>query len=257
MKVASFNVNSIRARWPALERWLSAERPDVLALQETKVQDQDFPVADIERLGYVCAFSGQKSYNGVAILGRSDIEAVERGLLDEPKDEPRLISARIRGITVVNTYVPQGRSRDSEMFGYKLAWLRRLREYFDRKHEPADPVLWVGDLNVAPAPMDVYDPQVLEGHVCYCEEVRQALGEVMGWGLCDVFRRHNDKPRQFTFWDYRLRNSVRRNLGWRIDHIMATAPLAERSLASTIDLGPRLGERPSDHTPVVAQFAWP
>jgi len=254
MKIASFNVNSLRARLPLVLQWLLENHPDVLCVQETKVQDVDFPSEAFEGTGYKYAFRGQKSYNGVAIFSRSQMEHVEFGLPDEPKDEPRLIKAQIGPIAVVNTYIPQGDSPQSEKFAYKLKWFKRLRSYFEQEFSAGDAVLWVGDLNVAPLAIDVYDSEGLFGHVCYRPEVHQALNQVMGWGFVDVFRLHCDEPGQFTFWDYRLRSSFKRNLGWRLDHIMATKPLAERSTACYIDKKPRTAERPSDHTPIVAEF---
>ena len=257
MKIATFNVNSLRARMPIVLEWLAKACPDVLCVQETKVQDADFPAGAFEEAGYRCAFKGQKSYNGVAIFSRHPIESIEYGLPDEPRDEPRLIRAEVAGVTIVNTYVPQGYLPDSDKFQYKLQWFARLRKYFERNLSPKDALLWVGDLNIAPAAIDVYDPQTLLGHVCFHPQVHEALTEVMAWGFVDVFRKHCDQPGQYTFWDYRARGTFTRNLGWRLDHIMATAPLAERCTACTIDKEPRAAERPSDHTPVIAEFTWP
>ena len=254
MKVASFNVNSLRVRLGLLLQWLAEHQPDILCVQETKVQDIDFPAEAFDKAGYKYAFKGQKSYNGVAIFSRNEITNAEFGFDDEPKDQPRLIKAEINGIAIVNTYVPQGRSPDSEKFEYKLNWFERLRAFFDKNFEPSDPVIWVGDFNVAPEPIDVYDPEGLSGHVCFCPEVTDALNEVVQWGFVDVFRKHCSEPGQYTFWDYRMRGSVSRNLGWRLDHIMATEPLAKKSIDCYIDKKPRLAERPSDHTLIVAEF---
>ncbi|MHC4488094.1 MAG: exodeoxyribonuclease III [Planctomycetota bacterium] len=256
MKIASFNVNSLRARLPIVLRWLAENRPDVLCVQETKVQDVDFPADAFEGAGYNYAFKGQKSYNGVAIFNRSKIANVGFGFDDEPKDEARLIRAEINGIFIVNTYVPQGYSPESEKFEYKLEWFGRLRAYFDENFRQGDAVIWTGDFNVAPEAIDVYDPERLLGHVCFHPEVHKALEEVMGWGFVDVFRMHCGEAGQYTFWDYRLRDSFRRNLGWRLDHIMATKALAEKCTACYIDRNPRLADRPSDHTPIVAEFDW-
>jgi exodeoxyribonuclease-3 len=256
MKVASFNVNSLRARLPLVLRWLAEHQPDILCVQETKVQDVDFPAEAFDETRYEYVFKGQKSYNGVAIFSKSEIISVEFGFDDEPKDEARLVKAEINGIVIVNTYIPQGYLPESEKFEYKLEWFRRLRAYFDENFEPSDAVLWVGDFNVAPEPIDVYDPERLLGHVCYHPEVHKALKEVMGWGFVDVFRRHCEQAGQYTFWDYRLRDSFRRNLGWRLDHVMATKALAGKCTACYIDKEPRLADRPSDHTPIVAEFDW-
>ena len=247
MKIASYNVNSLRARLPIVLQWLADSRADVLCLQETKVQDADFPTEVFDEIGYNYAFKGQKSYNGVAILSKHPIGNVEYGLPDEPRDEPRLI----------NTYVPQGYSPDSEKFRYKLQWFARLLDYFQRNFSPKDAVLWVGDLNIAPTPIDVYDPETLLGHVCFHPAVHEALSNVMAWGFIDVFRKYCDKPGEYTFWDYRMRNAFGRNLGWRIDHIMATKPLADKSMSCTIAKDLRQVERPSDHVPIVGEFDWP
>jgi len=257
MKVAGFNVNSLRARLPIVLGWLEKHQPDVLALQETKVQDIDFPDEAFEKTGYEYAFKGQKSYNGVAIFAKSKVEDVQCGFENDPKDASRLITAEINGVAVVNTYVPQGYLPESEKFDYKLEWFDRLLSFFERNFKPTDPVIWLGDFNIAPSPIDVYDPDALLGHVCYHPEVHKALDKVLRWGFVDVFRMHCKNAEQYTFWDYRARGSVRRNLGWRLDHIMATRPLAEKSTASYIDKEPRLAERPSDHTPIVAEFDWP
>lgn len=256
MKIASFNVNSLRARLPVVVKWLDEQKPDILCVQETKVQDIDFPAGELDGTGYNYAFRGQKSYNGVAILSRGKIENVRFGLGSEPADESRLVTAKIAGISIVNTYVPQGYLADSEKFEYKLKWFGRLKKFFERHFKPDEPVVWVGDLNVAPEPMDVYDPVGLLDNVCFHPDARRALKEVVEWGFVDVFRMHCDKPGQYTFWDYRLRDSVSRNLGWRLDHIMATKPLAEKCTGCQIDKDPRLAERPSDHTPIIAEFDW-
>jgi exodeoxyribonuclease-3 len=255
MKIASFNANSIRARMPIILAWLENEKPDALCIQETKVQDADFPYQPFEALGYHSTFKGQKSYNGVAALSRQVPTAVGTGLDDgEQEEEARLVKIEIDGVTVVNTYLPQGQDPDSEKFQFKLAWFRRLKAYFERNFDPDGFVLWVGDFNVAPQPIDVYDPDRLAGSVGYHPAEHQALQAVMDWGFVDVFRRHNPAERVYTFWDYRLPKAVQRGLGWRIDHICATRPLADRSTGAWIDLAPRLLPKPSDHTFIVAEF---
>ena len=254
MKVASFNVNSLRARLPIVLAWLAEYQPNILCVQETKVQDDDFPIEAFDETEYRYVFKGQKSYNGVAIFSRNEITNVKFGFEDEPKDEARLIKAEINGVNIVNTYIPQGYLPDSQKFAYKLNWFGRLLAFFEKNFKPTDPVLWVGDLNVAPQPIDVYDPVNLLGHVCFHPEVHKALENVVQWGFVDVFRMHCKEAGQYTFWDYRLRNSFQRNLGWRLDHIMATRSLAEKSTDCYIDKQPRLAERPSDHTPIIAEF---
>ena len=256
MKVAGFNVNSLRSRLPVVIKWLTENRPDVLCVQETKVQDVDFPSEAFEQTGYRYVFKGQKSYNGVAIFSTSEMKNVEFGFDDEPADQPRLIKAEINDIAIVNTYVPQGESPESEKFQYKLNWFDRLHKYFKKKFKPTDAVLWVGDFNIAPELIDVYDPKGFLGHVCFHPAVHKALKQVMEWGFVDVFRMHCTEPAQYTFWDYRLPNSFKRNLGWRLDHIMATKPLAKKCTACYIDKKPRAAEKPSDHTPIIAEFDW-
>lgn len=273
LKVATYNVNSIRSRLELVLDWLGREAPDVLCLQETKVQDADFPAAPFRDAGYHVAFRGQKAHGGVAIVSREEPQEVTFGFDDggpstlrlhsgqagsgqsEP-DEPRLIRAVIAGIPVVNTYIPQGRSPDSEHFQYKLEWLARLRALFERHYSPQELLLWMGDFNVAPEPIDVHDPKRLKNHVDFHPEARAALEHVREWGFVDVFRLdHPDEPEQYTFWDYRVRGALERGLGWRVDHIWATEPLAQKSTRAWIDVEARQEERPSDHTFLVAEFA--
>jgi exodeoxyribonuclease-3 len=238
--------------------WLGKESPDVLCVQETKVQDKDFPAEPIQEAGYHVVFKGQKAHAGVAIISREEPQDVAFGI-DEGRDEPdeaRLIRATITGVSVVNTYVPQGRDPESEHFQYKLRWFERLRVFFERHYASDQLLVWMGDLNVASEPIDVYNPQGIEGHVCYRPEVREALEHVREWGFVDVFRQHHPgEPGQYTYYDYRARDAVKRGVGWRVDHILATQPLAEKSTTSWIDVEPRLAERPSDHTFLVAEFA--
>ena len=256
MKVATFNTNSIRSRLGLVLSWLQREAPDVLCFQETKVQDADFPAGDFEKIGYHVVFRGQKAYAGVAIASRDEPREVVFGFDDggEP-DEARLIRAVFQGVPVVNTYIPQGRSPDSPHFQYKLEWFARLRALFERHYSPQEPLLWVGDFNVAPEPIDVHDPKRLEGHVDFHPQARAALERIREWGFVDVFRLHHpDEAEQYTFWDYRVANAVERKIGWRVDHIWATEPLARRSTRAWIDVEARRVERPSDHTFLVAEF---
>ena len=256
MKIASFNVNSIRVRLPIVLEWLEKHRPDVLAVQETKAQDHDFPAEAFDDIGYRAAFRGQKSYNGVALFSPHTIRDVAFGFRGEPRDEARLLKASVNGLTIVNTYIPQGYQADSEKFQYKLAWFERLLGYFRENFEPTDPVLWLGDLNVAPLPIDVYDPDGLLGHVCFHPEVHKVLAEVMDWGFTDLFRLHCPDPEQYTFWDYRGPKTFERNRGWRLDHLMGTEPIVATCRDCYIDREPRAVARPSDHTPVIAELDW-
>ena len=253
MKIATFNANSLRMRIDIVLKWLAEHKPDVLCVQETKVQDVDFPTEAFTQSGYRFVFKGQKKYNGVAIFAQTAIEDVSFGLDDEPKDQPRLVKASINGITIVNTYVPQGYAPDSEKFQYKLDWFERLTKYFDRRLKPGRPLIWLGDMNVALEPKDVHDPDALWGHVCYCGEVQNAMNNIINRGFTDLFRKHCEEPGQYTFWDYRA-NSYRRNLGWRLDYIFATAGLAEKCTTCWIDKAPRGCEKPSDHTFLIAEF---
>ena len=255
MKIATFNANGIRARLPLILKWLSKESPDVLCLQETKAQDADFPQEPLHELGYYCTIWGQKSYNGVAILSKTSPEQVSRGFGDgNAKEEPRLIAATIRGIPVVNTYVPQGYAPGSEKFQYKLHWFVRLQDYFSKQFDPDMPLVWVGDFNVAPEPVDVFDPKGLSGSVGFHPDEHKALAAIRDWGFVDIFRLHESAGNMYTFWDYRIPNAFEKGLGWRVDHIWATQPLADKSSGAWIDSTPRLSERPSDHTFLVAEF---
>jgi len=256
MKIASFNANGVRARLPILRDWLARERPDVLCLQETKVPDADFPKEPFEELGYNCVFKGQKGYNGVAIVSSSALSDVSFGFGDgDAVEETRLMTAVCKSsITVINTYVPQGFAPDSEKFRYKLDWLQRLHDFFSRRFDPGNFLVWLGDFNVAPEAIDVYDPQGLLGSIGFHPDEHAALSVLKSWGFVDVFRRHQPDGGVYSFWDYRVPNAVKRGLGWRIDHIWATASLAEKSMRAWIDVAPRLMQRPSDHTFVVAEF---
>jgi len=255
LTIATFNVNSVRSRMHILLPWLEKTSPDIVCLQETKVQDHEYPVIPFQDAGYHVTFKGQKSYNGVAILSKSEPSSIINGFDDGgPADESRLLVADIDGITVVNTYVPQGRDVDHEMYQYKLAWFDRLRALFETKLSPDAPIVWVGDINVAPTDIDIHDPKRLLGHVCFNPQVTEAFHKVTDWGFVDVFRKHVPEGGHYTYYDYRARNGIADGKGWRIDHIQATKSLADRSLNSWIDLEPRLGEKPSDHTPLMAEF---
>ncbi|MEI6563127.1 MAG: exodeoxyribonuclease III [bacterium] len=255
MKIATFNVNSVRSRMGILLDWLRDHQPDVMAIQETKVVDADFPVAPFREAGYHVAFKGEKSYNGVAILSLREPGEVRFGLDDGgPADATRLAHVKMGAVHVVNTYIPQGRDIEHEMYRYKLQWFERLRGYFERHFKPADQVVWVGDFNVAPAAMDIHNSKQQANHVCYHVDARNAFARTQAWGFVDVFRKHHPEPGQYTFFDYRQRDSVKKNCGWRIDFIMATQALAAKSVDAKIDLAPRLAEKPSDHTVLMAEF---
>ena len=257
MLISTFNVNSIRSRLHIVIPWLEEKRPDILCMQETKVTNDLFPQKNFEDIGYQVTFSGQKAYNGVAVASPHPIVNVIFGFEDgedSKEDLARLIRCRIMGIDLVNTYVPQGRAVDHPNFKYKLRWLSRLMALFNGAYSPALDIIWCGDLNVAIEPIDVYAPETKEGHVCYHRDVREGLKDLMDWGFEDIFRRFHPEKNQYTFYDYRIPNAVKRRLGWRIDYIMATSGMGKKASGSYIDMEPRLKEKPSDHTFLQAEF---
>lgn len=257
MKIATYNVNSVRKRLDILRAWLKQHQPDVLCLQETKVQDKDFPREAFADLPYVLTICGQKSYNGVAVLSRKTPEEVHFGFEDEHGQEEatRLVHVVIDGIPIINTYIPQGYAIDSPKYAYKLEWFRRLKRYFSKKLSPDQSAIWCGDMNVAPEPIDVHSPEKHLKHVCFHEDARRAYHDTVSWGFTDVFRHHFPKKQQFTFWDYRRPDALEANRGWRIDHLMVTAPLLPKSHMVKVDLNPRKAENPSDHTVLWAEFS--
>ena len=256
MKVATFNVNSIRRRLSVVTRWLKKHHPDVLCLQETKVQDREFPLDVLSKTGYHITFRGMKGYNGVAVLSRTTPQSVSFGLgKGADADEPRFIHAVIQGVTIINTYVPQGFRIDSPKYQYKLKWFERLRRYLTQHLKPDQSIIWCGDMNVAPGWIDVHSPEKHLTHVCFHEAVKKAYAKTVKWGFEDVFRRLYPDRQQFTFWDYRQPSALKDNRGWRIDHILATKTLARRCTAVDVDLDPRRGTSPSDHTVLWADFS--
>lgn len=255
LKIATFNVNSIRSRLDTVLTWLARHQPDVLCLQETKVQDRDFPSLPINHAGYQVIFRGEKSYNGVALLSKIQPADIRFGLDDgaEP-DETRLVAACVGSLVVVNTYVPQGRDIEHAMYQYKLKWFQRLRAWFNRHYSPHTLLAWVGDLNIAPEAKDIHNADQQANNVCYHQDVRRAFADVVAWGFVDVFRKHHPEAGQYSYYDYRTPNAVRRKMGWRVDHILATPRLASKSTDAFIDLAPRQGPSPSDHTVMAAEF---
>jgi exodeoxyribonuclease-3 len=254
VKVATWNVNSIRKRLPLVVEWLAQNRPDVLCLQETKVDDEVFPAETLRSTGYEVFFRGRKSYNGVATLTRVAPEAVQYGLFEGPDNEDdRMLLTVVRGIPILNTYVPQGYRISSERYAFKLQWFRRIRSFFEERLDPARPALWMGDLNVAPEPIDVYHPDRRVGDVDFHIDARNAYKGAVGWGFIDVFRMLHPERVQYTYWDY-YRNALPNNWGWRIDHILATAPLAALCRTAEVDMVPRHAPAASDHTVVWAEF---
>jgi exodeoxyribonuclease-3 len=254
MKIATYNVNSIRRRLPLVLQWIEQHRPDVMCLQETKVADLDFPAEALREAGYHVTFRGMKSYNGVATLTRREPEHVIYGLHEGPDNEDfRLLQTVVDGIPIVNSYVPQGSSIKSDKYKSKLEWLARIRSYFETHLDPGKPAIWLGDLNVAPEPIDVYHPDRRVNDPDFHIDARNAYKEAVGWGFTDVFRRLHPDRVQYTYWDY-FRNAFENNWGWRIDHILATAPLAESCQRADVDLEPRKATGASDHTIMWAEF---
>ncbi len=256
LRVATFNVNSIRSRMPVVAHWLNDNRVDLLCLQETKVQDPEFDIRPFNEMGYEIIFRGRKATAGVAIASLRPLSDVKAGFGDgeEPDDGPRLIRGRLGDVLVINTYVPQGKSIDHPDYAYKLRFLERMRGLLSRESAPGEPLVWVGDLNVAPTDIDVTNPSNKRDHVCFHETLKEVFESVKSWGLVDVFRKHRPGEGEFSFFDYRVKDSLSRNIGWRIDHILATPALADRSIDAWVDRQPRSWDRPSDHTPVVAVF---
>lgn len=252
MKLATWNVNSVRARHERLLAFLERHRPDVLCLQETKVLDSAFPTDALEDAGYAAQTVGQKTYNGVAILSRKPAADVVRDFGDGTRDpEARLLAATIEGVRVVSVYVPNGKSVGSDKYTYKLEWMARLRRFLDRDSTPERPLAVLGDFNVAPADIDVHDPEAWRGQVLCSDLEREAFSELISWGLTDSFRAlYPDEPK-FTWWDYR-QLAFPKNRGLRIDHILLTRPLVERLSDVVVDRNERKGKGPSDHVPVLA-----
>ena len=255
MKVATWNVNSIRLRLDQVLAWTAATGTDVVCLQETKVVDEDFPVSEIADAGYHAAFFGEKSYNGVAIISKHEIGDVQKGFPeDDPEAPKRLIAATINGVRIVNTYIPNGTELWTEKFTFKLDWLHRLRRMFDEDCSLESNVLLCGDFNVAPDELDVWSVPQWQGKLHFSKPERAAMNHVKQWGFVDAFRHKNGDAQEFSWWNYR-EGAWQRNQGLRIDHIWVSPPLAEKCTGCWIDKGPRGQERPSDHTPVVADFS--
>jgi exodeoxyribonuclease-3 len=256
MRIATFNVNSIRSRLAIVLDWMEQNHPDVLCVQETKVQDASFPAAEIEQAGWQVVFAGEKSYNGVALLSPHPIQDVMTGFDDGGQaDASRLIAGTVQGVRIVNTYVPQGRELEHEMYAYKLRWFDRLKNWFATNCSPDEPLVWCGDMNVARQAIDVKNAANKKNHVCYHADVRAAFEEVVAWGFTDVFRAFHANEALYSFFDYRVKDAVERNIGWRIDYILVTDPLAATCRDSYIDLAPRRLLKPSDHTVLVADFS--
>jgi len=253
LRIATWNVNSLRVRLPQALDWLAQAQPDVLAVQETKTQDAEFPLEALQDAGYRAVFSGQKTYNGVALISRAEVAEV---ITDPPHlDDPqrRILAATVAGLRVVNLYVPNGSEVGSEKYAYKLDWLARMRDFLAAERERHPRLVVLGDFNIAPEDRDVHDPDAWREKILCSTPERRALQEIQALGLTDAFRLFDQPEASFSWWDYRAAG-FRRNLGLRIDLILLSDPLAQVCRSCAIDKAPRKLERPSDHAPVVAEF---
>jgi exodeoxyribonuclease-3 len=256
VRIATWNVNSLKVRLPRVEEWLAYARPDVLCMQETKLSDAAFPYMAFAALGYETVHHGSGRWNGVAISSRVGIDDVVNGFCVELEadQDTRLISATCGGVRVSSVYVPNGRAVGSEQFLYKLSWFERLRAHLERTADPHGQVVVCGDFNVAPEDRDVWDPSRFVGSTHVTEEERAALAELEDWGLADAFRvRYPDTDRLFTYWDYRA-GDFHNHRGMRIDLVLASRPLAERVTWAIVDRNARKGKLPSDHAPLLVDF---
>ena len=254
MRIASWNVNSLKVRLPQVLEWLAKHQPDALCLQELKLEDANFPLAAVEAAGYHAAFSGQKTYNGVAILSRLPATNVAAGIAGFDDPQRRVISADVGDLRLVCAYVPNGQSPDSDKYRYKLAWLAAFCGWLEQELAQHPRLAVLGDYNIAPADRDVHDPKAWEGQVLVSPPERAAFRRLLGLGLSDSFRQFEQPEKSFTWWDYRM-NGFMRNLGLRIDHILLSPALSASCTSCSIDLEPRGNERPSDHAPVVAELS--
>lgn len=254
MRIATWNVNSLRVRLPQVLEWLEGEQPDLLALQETKLTDDQFPETDFLAAGYHALFSGQKTYNGVAILSRKPGTEILTDIPGLSDPQRRVLAASYEDIRLINLYVPNGESVGSDKYQYKLTWLDRLHGWLKSELQQHAKLVVVGDFNIAPRDADVHDPVAWKDSVLCSEPEREAFERLLQLGLCDSFRRFDQPEKSFSWWDYRM-NAFRRNIGLRIDHILASKRLCDHCLACRIDKTPRGWERPSDHAPVIAEFS--
>jgi exodeoxyribonuclease III len=253
MRLASWNVNSIKVRLPQLLGWLAAAQPDVVCLQELKTEDAGFPREALEAAGYACAVSGQKTYNGVAILSRSPLGDIAAGIPGFDDEQKRVIATTIEGVRVVCVYCPNGQAVGSDKYDYKLRWFAALKDYLAGELRRHPSLAVAGDFNVAPEDRDVHDPKAWEGQVHVSAPERAAWRALLDLGLKDSFRLFEQPQKSFSWWDYRMMG-FRRNAGLRIDHILLSAPLAQACARASIDKAPRTLERPSDHAPVLAEL---
>ncbi len=253
MKIATWNVNSLKVRLPHVLDWLAANEPDVLCLQETKLEDANFPVAAIEAAGYRAIFSGQKTYNGVALLGRLPGTEIVSAIPDFADDQKRVLAATFGDVRIVCAYIPNGQALDSDKYQYKLRWLEALTNWLKDEIVKHPRLALLGDYNIAPQDRDVHDPMAWEGQVLVSPAERAAFSALQALGLTDAFRLFEQDDQSFSWWDYRMA-AFRRDMGLRIDHILLTPELAKLCSACWIDKAPRKLERPSDHAPVITEI---
>lgn len=252
-KIATWNVNSLKVRLSHVLQWLREHQPDILALQEIKLLDADFPLHECRQAGYECVFSGQKTYNGVAILSKKIAMNTVMNLPGLDDSQRRVLATTLDDIRIINLYVPNGESVASEKYEYKLKWLHHLRTWLEQELKIYSKIIVLGDFNIAPESIDVYDPAAWEGKVLFSDPERSAFREIVNLGFNDVFRLFEQPEQSFTWWDYRM-NAFRRKMGLRIDHILISHALTPYCKLCYIDKHPRAWERPSDHAPVVAEF---
>lgn len=253
MKIATWNVNSLRVRMGHVRRWLQEHQPDILAMQETKCMDDAFPALEFQALGYQIVYSGQKTYNGVAIASREAVSDVVTDMPGTADHQRRLLAATIGGVRVIDVYVPNGKDLAAPEYGYKLGWLQDLADYVRDQLRGHARLVVLGDINIAPEPRDVHNPTLWEGRLLYSQPERDAFGTLLSVGLEDQFRLFEQPEKSFSWWDYQM-GAFRRDLGLRIDHILGSREMSALCTGCTIDKDPRRWERPSDHTPVVAEY---
>jgi exodeoxyribonuclease-3 len=253
VRLATWNVNSLKVRLPQVLDWLAAQQPDALCLQETKLEDASFPAEALREAGWYAVYAGQKTYNKVAILARSEPVDTVTGIPGFDDPQRRVISATIAGVRIVSAYVPNGESVESDKYRYKLDWLARLHDWLRTELAARDALAVLGDYNIAPDARDVYDPAAWEGKVLCSEPEREAFRGLLALGFSDAFRQFEQADRSWSWWDYRM-NMFKRRLGLRIDHILLSPALAGRCTACAIDTAPRAAERPSDHAPVICDL---
>lgn len=255
MKIASWNVNSLNVRLDHVLQWLDSAGPDVLALQETKLNDEAFPLETIQQAGYQVVYSGQKTYNGVAIIAKQMPEDVITDIPDLNDPQRRILAATVDDVRIIDLYVVNGSAPGTEKFTYKLNWLDKVTRFVEQQIAEYGDVVVLGDFNIAPDDRDVHDPKKWHEKILCTTEERQALHRILDLGLQDSFRLMHDDGGYFSWWDYRM-NGFARNLGLRIDLVLCSDEMSEAVTASYIDIEPRKWERPSDHTPVVTEFDW-